>query len=197
MKNSASLQLLPDWFIRYKFVNSLFLGLSVGAIFTIYAPLDPSIYSLGGVALAIAMLIVARLYPHIMTTVWFFRISLFVEVVLLLAILYFLLFPYTYQTALLVYIGYQITFVFGSYLVRAETLLLASDTLLTRLDTAKQLGYLVGMASSYLFYRLIAYYGIDNNQEKVYDLHYLLFGTEMLVIWLIIKSFKRSATPTL
>ncbi len=197
MKNSASLQLLPDWFIRYKFVNSLFLGLSVGAIFTIYAPLDPSIYSLGGVALAIAMLIVARLYPHIMTTVWFFRISLLVEVVLLLAILYFLLFPYTYQTALLVYVGYQITFVFGSYLVRAETLLLASDSLLTRLDTAKQLGYLVGMASSYLFYQLIAHYGIDNNQEKVYDLHYLLFGTEMLVIWLIIKSFTRSTTPAL
>ncbi len=197
MKNSASLQLLPDWFIRYKFVNSLFLGLSVGAIFTIYAPLDPSIYSLGGVALAIAMLIVARLYPHIMTTVWFFRISLLVEVVLLLAILYFLLFPYTYQTALLVYVGYQITFVFGSYLVRAETLLLASDSLLTRLDTAKQLGYLVGMASSYLFYQLIAHYGIDNNQEKVYDLHYLLFGTEMLVIWLIIKSFTRGTTPAL
>ena len=191
MVKNASLQLLPDWFIRYKFVNSLFLGLSVGAIFTIYAPLDPSIYSLGGVGLAIAMLIVARLYHRIMTTAWFFRISLFVEVVLLLAILYFLLFPYTYQTALLVYIGYQTTFIFGSYLIRAETLLLSSDTLLTRLDTAKQLGYLIGMASSYLFYKLIALYGIQNNQEKVYDLHYLLLITEVIVIWLIVMSFKR------
>ena len=191
MVKNASLQLLPDWFIRYKFVNSLFLGLSVGAIFTIYAPLDPSIYSLGGVVLAIAMLIVARLYHRIMTTSWFFRISLFVEVVLLLAILYFLLFPYTYQTALLVYIGYQITFVFGSYLVRAETLLLSSDTLLTRLDTAKQLGYLIGMASSYLFYKLIALYGTQSNQDKVYDLHFLLLITEVIVIWLILMSFKR------
>jgi len=191
MIKNASLQLLPDWFIRYKFVNSLFLGLSVGAIFTIYAPLDPSIYSLGGVLLAVAMLIVARLYHRIMTTSWFFRISLFVEVVLLLAILYFLLFPYTYQTALLVYVGYQITFVFGSYLVRAETLLLSSDTLLTRLDTAKQLGYLIGMTSSYLFYRLIALYDIQSNQDKVYDLHYLLLGTEVIVIWLIFKSFER------
>ncbi len=190
MKNS-SLQLLPDWFIRYKFVNSLFLGLSVGAIFTIYAPLDPSIYSLGGVMLAVAMLIVARLYHHIMTTSWFFRISLFVEVVLLLAILYFLLFPYTYQTALLVYIGYQTTFVFGSYLVRAETLLLSSDALLTRLDTAKQLGYLIGMALSYFFYKLIALYGIQSNQDKVYDLHYLLLIAEVIVIWLILKSFKK------
>ncbi len=191
MVKNASLQLLPDWFIRYKFVNSLFLGLSVGAIFTIYAPLDPSIYSLGGVVLAIAMLIVARLYHRIMTTSWFFRISLFVEVVLLLAILYFLLFPYTYQTALLVYIGYQTTFVFGSYLVRAETLLLSSDILLTRLDTAKQLGYLIGMASSYLFYKLIALYGTQSNQDKVYDLHYLLLITEVVVIWLILMSFKR------
>lgn len=191
MIENSSLQLLPDWFIRYKFVNSLFLGLSVGAIFTIYAPLDPSIYSLGGVMLAVAMLIVARLYHHIMTTSWFFRISLFVEVVLLLAILYFLLFPYTYQTALLVYIGYQTTFIFGSYLVRAETLLLSSDTLLTRLDTAKQLGYLIGMAFSYLFYKLIALYGIQGNQEKVYDLHYLLLITEVIVIWLILMSFKR------
>ncbi len=193
MKKSSSLELLPDWFIRYKFVNSLFLGLSVGAIFTIYAPLDPSIYSLGGVCLAVAMLIIARLYHKIMTIDWFFRISIFVEVVLLSAICYFLLHPYTYQTALLVYIGYQTTFVFGSYLVRAETLLLSSDTLLTRLDTAKQLGYLVGMTASYLFYKLIAYYGIEENQEKVYDLHYLLFVTEVLVIWSIIKSFKRTS----
>ena len=191
MIKNSSLQLLPDWFIRYKLVNSLFLGLSVGAIFTIYAPLDPAIYSLGGVVLAIAMLIIARLYHRIMTTSWFFRISLFVEVVLLLAIFYFLLFPYTYQTALLVYIGYQTTFVFGSYLVRAETLLLSSDTLLTRLDTAKQLGYLIGMASSYLFYKIIALYGIQSNQDKVYDLHYLLLITEIIVIWLIFMSFKR------
>jgi len=191
MQKSLSLKLLPDWFIRYKFVNAFFLGLSVGAIFTIYAPLDPSIYSLGGVALAVAMLIVARLYHRIMTISWFFRISLFVEFVLLMAIAYFLTFPYTYQTALLVYIGYQATFVFGSYLVRAETLLLPSDTLLTRLDTAKQLGYLAGMASSYLFYKIVAHYGIESNQEKVYDLHYLLLITEIIVIFLIFKSFKR------
>jgi len=191
MRKNTALRLLPDWFIRYKFVNSLFLGLSVGAIFTIYAPLDPSIFSLGGVALAVAMLIVARLYHRIMTISWFFRISLFVEAVLFLAICYFLIFPYTYQTALLVYVGYQVTFIFGSYLVRAETLLLPSDLLLTRLDTAKQLGYLIGMATSYLFYQLIAYYGITGNQDKVYDLHYLLLLTEAVVIWLILRSFKK------
>ena len=192
MNNNTALQLVPVWFIRYKFFNSLFLGLSVGAIFTIYAPLDPSIYSLGGIFLAIAMLIVARFYHRILNTEWFFRISLFVEAVLLLAILYFLINPYTYQTALLVYIGYQITFIFGSYLVRAETLLLETDWLLTRLDTAKQLGYLFGMAFSYLFYRIIAHYGIQSNQDQVYDLHYLLLFVEIAVMILIVKSFKKS-----
>ncbi|HEC05154.1 MAG TPA: hypothetical protein ENI84_03025 [Thiothrix sp.] len=184
--------LIPEWFIRYKFFNSLFLGLSVGTIFTLYSPLQPSIYSLGGIFLAVAMLIVARLYHHILNAHWFFRISLWVEVILLVAMIYFLLFPYTYQTALVIYMGYQITFVFGSYLVRAETLLLEKDTLLIRLDTAKQTGYLVGMGGSYVFYELLNHYGIEEKQAQVYDLHFLLIAIELIVIVLIFKSFKRS-----
>ena len=186
------LTLIPKWFIRYKFFNSLFLGLSVGAIFTIYAPLEPSIYSVGGIALAIGMLIVARFYQQILNTEWFYRISLMVEVVLFLAVGYFLLFPYTYQTALLVYLGYQLTFVFGSYLVRAETLIIQSESTLTTLDSAKQLGYLVGMAGSWAFYKILEHYQITDNETKVYDLHYLLLGIELLIIILIIKSFRRS-----
>jgi len=183
--------LIPKWFIRYKFFNSLFLGLSVGAIFTLYAPLEPSIYSLGGIFLALGMLGVARLYQHILNAYWFFRISLLVEVVLFLAILYFLFNQYNYQTALIMYIGYQITFIFGSYLVRAETLLLKMDTLLTQLDTAKQLGYLVGMSVSYLLYKVLSTQGITDNQEKVYILHHLLVIIEMIVIGLVLKSFKK------
>ena len=185
------LTILPKWFIRYKFFNSLFLGLSVGAIFTLYAPLEPSLYSIGGVVLAVAMLIVARLYDYILNATWFFRISLFVEVVLLAAILWFLYFNYSYQTALLMYIGYQVTFIFGSYLVRAETLLLKTDVLLTKLDTAKQLGYLLGMGLSYIFYKMIKQYGTESHQVQVYDLHFLLLAVEIVVIVLIIKSFKK------
>jgi len=185
------LTIIPQWFIRYKFLNSLFLGLSVGSIFTIYAPLEPSIYSLGGVILALAMLMVARLYHTILNATWFFRISLGVEGVLLVAIGYFLMASYSYQTALILYIGYQVTFVFGSYLVRAETLLLSTDTLLTRLDSAKQLGYLLGMGCSYLYYQAVAYYDITSPQEQVYLLHFLLLGVEMGVIGLVVKSFKR------
>ena len=189
------LTILPEWFIRYKFFNSLFLGLSVGAIFTLYAPLEPSIYSLGGVFLALAMLLVARLYNHILNAKWFFRISLFVEVVLVFAILYFLTCQYNYQTALLMYIGYQTTFVFGSYLIRAETLLLKTDTLLTKLDTAKQLGYLLGMGISYIFYKVLNANNILDNQTQVYDLHYLLLAVEIIVIFLIVKSFRRVLSP--
>jgi len=185
------LTLIPKWFIRYKFFNSLFLGLSVGAIFTLYTPLEPSLYSLGGVLLAVGMLLIARLYHTILNTEWFFKISLFVEVILLLAMCYFLSAPYTYQTALILYIGYQATFVFGSYLVRAETLLLKTDALLTELDTAKQLGYLLGMGVSYLFYKIITHYGISGNQDQVYFLHFLLVGIEIIVIFLILKSFRR------
>ena len=185
------LNIIPSWFIRYKFFNSLFLGLSVGAIFTLYAPLEPSIYSLGGVILAVLMLIVARFYHRILNADWFFRISLFVETVLLFAMLYFIYASYSYQTALLLYIGYQITFVFGSYLVRAETLLLKTDTLLTKLDTAKQLGYLVGMGISYIIYKAFAHYGIENPQDQVYNLHFLLIAIEIIVIILIFKSFRR------
>jgi len=165
--------------------------LSVGAIFTLYAPLEPSVYSLGGVLLAMGMLLVARFYHHILNAEWFFRISLFVEVVLLLAMLYFIYASYTYQTALLLYVGYQVTFLFGSYLIRAETLLLKTDTLLTKLDTAKQLGYLAGMGIVYLIYKAFAHYGIENPQNQVYDLHYLLIGIELIVIVLIMKSFKK------
>jgi len=88
------------------------------------------------------------------------------------------------------YIGYQVTFVFGSYLVRAETLLLKTDALLTKLDTAKQLGYLLGMAISYLFYEAVKAYGVESHQTQVYDLHFLLLAVEVIVITFIIKSFR-------
>jgi len=188
------LRLNPKWYLRYKFLNSLFLGLSVGAIFTIYAPLKPSIYSIGGIALAVGMLLIARLYDKILNIEWFYKISLLVELVLLFVMLIFLLHPYSYQTALLVYIGYQVTFMFGSYLVRAETIIAKDDTLLTAIDTAKQLGYLFGMALSYLFYKVLEHYSISQNKEQVYDLHFILVGVELFIIFSIIKSFKKNSS---
>ena len=185
------LKIVPFWFIGYKFFNSLFLGVSVGAVFTIYSSLNPSIYSIGGIFLAFSMLIIARFYKYILNTKWFFIISLLVEIVLLLSIFYFIYSPYNYASALFIYIGYQITFVFGSYLVRAETLLLKTNSLLTKVDTAKQLGYLLGMGFSYLTYMLFDCYKITNPQTQVYMIHYGLIVIEIVVIILVIKSFSK------
>ena len=82
------------------------------------------------------------------------------------------------------------TFVFGSYLVRVETLLLKTDILLTQLDTAKQLGYLLGMGLSYIFYMVLTRLEIESSQDQVYALHFLLISIECIILVLIVKSFK-------
>ena len=179
-------------FIRYKFFNSLFLGTSIGSVFTIYSPLEPAVYSIGGIALAVSMLFIATLYARILNINSFYKISLFVELVILCVIIAFLLFSFNYQIALIVYIGYQITFMFGSYLIRGETLLLKKDRLLTLVDVSKQLGYLVGLSASFLFYKLIEYqFQIIDNQTQVFYIHYFLLLIEILVILFLIKSFEK------
>lgn len=179
-------------FIYYKFFNSLFTGLSVGSVFTLYTPLEPSVFSLGGVVLALAMLVVAKFYVTIMNRHWFYKISLGVEVVMLLLVVYFLLFGYGYMTALLMYIGYQMTFAFGSYLVRAETMLIPSRSILTFLDVAKQKAYLVGMAAAYLFYQVLeTYFGVRENGSQIYTMHFVLVAVECITIALLVKAFRR------
>jgi hypothetical protein len=126
----SNLNLNQRAFIIYKWFNSLFLGVSIGSVFTIYEPLDPSIYSLGGIFLALVMIIVAKFYHKILNAYYFFRISILVELIVLAMLVSFLIFSYSYQTALFIYIGYQITFVFGSYLVRAETLVFNDNEVL-------------------------------------------------------------------
>ena len=179
-------------FIKYKFFNSLFLGTSIGSIFTIYTPLEPSVYSIGGIILAVGMLIVATLYSKILNINYFYKISLFVELVILSVIVAFLLFSFNYQIALLVYIGYQITFMFGSYLMRGETLILKKDRILTLVVMSNQFGYLVGLLLSYLFYKAIEYqFQIIDNQSQVFYIHYLLLFIESLVIIFLIRSFEK------
>tara|TARA_E500000331_G_scaffold1918_1_gene1975 strand:- start:2238 stop:2825 length:588 start_codon:yes stop_codon:yes gene_type:complete len=179
-------------FIKYKFFNSLFLGTSVGSIFTIYSPLEPSVYSLGGIFLALGMLFVATLYSKILNINYFYKISLFVELVILSVIIAFLLLSFNYQIALFVYIGYQLTFMFGSYLVRGETLIIKKDRLLTLIDVAKQFGYLLGLGASFLFYKFIEYqFQIIDNQTQVFYIHYFLLLIEIIVIILLVKSFEK------
>lgn len=179
-------------FLKYKFFNSLFVGISVGSIFTLYAPLQPSIYSLGGIFLALAMLVVAKFYSQLLNLKAFFLISLLVEMVILLAVAYFLLVSYSYTTALFVYLSYQFTFVFGSYLWRAETLFFPRAELLSMIDVVKQKAYLVGMVLSFVFYKALEYlYNITDKQEQVYTIHFLLLVCEMLTIFYLRKAFRK------
>jgi hypothetical protein len=175
----------------YKFVNSIFNGLSVGAIFTIYAPLEPSIFSIGGILLAVGLIIVAKFYDKLIQIDKFFWVSLFVEVVILSVIILFLSIGFDYMVALSIYLGYQISFIFGSYLVRAETLFVSDKALLSKLDIYKQSGYLCGLATSWVFYKILEnFYNITTNNDKVFYLHILLLFVEILTIFLIFKSFK-------
>ena len=184
-------KILTREFLKYKLTNSAFLGVSVGSIFTLYEPLMPSVYSIGGIALAFGMLFLAKLYSRILNVAAFYKISLFVELVLLALILIFLFFSYSYTTALLFYIAYQLTFLFGSYLIRAETLFLKRAKILEFVDVAKQKGYLIGLLISYLFYEFLEhFYGIYEKQTQVYMLHYLLLAFELLTLYYLRKSFK-------
>jgi len=187
------LKIVPRHYIRYKGVNSFFTGLTVGAVFTIYAVLDPSIFSLGGIFLAVGMLVIAKFYEKILNLKTFYYISLLVVWVMLGLVAWYLLRPYGFATALLVYMGYQVTFMFGSYLVRAETLFLHRKQILSWLDMAKQAGYLAGMLVSWLFYKMMVWvWHIEDHARQVYYLHWLLLVTEILIIWLLFRSFEKA-----
>ena len=160
-------QLNSKNFVIYKFLNSLFMGTSIGCIFTIYMPLEPSIYSIGGIVLALGSILIASQYAKILNSSYFYKISLFVELVILAVIVSFLVFSYSYQIALCVYIGYQITFVFGSYLIRGETLLLKKESLLKAVDISKQTGYLIGLLFSYIIYLLIGIQSADLSSDNI------------------------------
>ena len=202
---ASTLQINHRNFIIYKFFNSLFTGVSVGSIFVIYSDnIDPSIYSLGGIVLASLMMLVSLMYSKILNNHYFFRISLFVELVLFIMVLYFLIFSYSPLTSLLIYCGYQLSFVFGSYLVRAETLALKNNKILTWVDLSKNAGYLLGLAISFFFYKIIELdfnfqimsyeirgLNITDNNLQVYNIHYLLVFLEIVIIYSLVKSFRK------
>ena len=191
------MRIVPRNYIKYKAANSFFTGLTVGAIFTIYSALEPSIFSVGGIVLALGMLAVARFYEKIMKLKIFFLISLFVELVMLVLILWYMAMPYKTVSALLIYAGYQLTFVFGSYLVRAETLFLNRKKILSWIDMAKQAGYLAGLLVSWLFYKALErFWQISDRFEQVYLLHWLLLVTEVSIILLLFFSFEKIKIKT-
>ena len=181
-------------FLIYKLFNSSFTGLSIGILFTIYQPLeDPSIYSLGGMFLAIGMLIIAKFYDKLLNINSFFKISLFVEIVILLTLFIFLFLHYSLTSALLIYCSYQLTFIFGGYLVRAETLVAQDKEFLGKIDVNKQVGYLFGLGASYTFYKALEFgYDISDSKSQICILHYFLVSLQSLIIFLLVSSFRNS-----
>ena len=185
------MKLKENNFLWYKLLNSSFTGLSIGILFTIYQPLtDPSIYSLGGIVLATAMLVIARFYDRLLNIQRFFQISMVVEIIMMITLLLFMVLQYTYTSALLVYIGYQFTFIFGGYLVRAETLVAKDKELLGKIDINKQLGYLLGLGLSFLFYKALEYgFELTNAKTQINILHYFLVTLQSLIILILANSF--------
>ena len=185
------MKLKENYFLWYKLLNSSFTGLSIGILFTIYQPLsDPSIYSLGGIVLATAMLVIAKFYDRLLNISKFFQISMGVEIVMLITLLLFMILQYTFTSALLVYIGYQFTFIFGGYLVRAETLVAKDKELLGKIDINKQLGYLLGLGISFLFYKALEYgFEITDPKIQINILHYFLVALQSLIILILSNSF--------
>ena len=177
-------------YICYKFLNSLFFGVSIGSIFVLYTPLEPSIYSLGGIVLALGMLFVAKCYDVLMNLRAFFYATVFVESVVLIFVLAFLVFGYSYMIALSIYIGYQLTFMLGNYLVRMETIALKKTAILSFVDVMKQKGYLLGMVASYGFYKFLEYLDVSDKKIQVYDLHVGLFVLQILIMYSVFRAFK-------
>ena len=177
-------------YLWYKLLNSLFFGLAVGSVFVLYTPLEPSVFSLGGIGLAIGLLVVAKGYEKMMNLLVFYRVTLFVEFLALLIVVSFLLFQYSYSDVLFIYISYQLTFVIGNYLMRMETLALKRTSLLSFADVIKQKGYLAGMVISYLFYKIIEFFGIADKEMQVYYLHALLLVIQIVILWCVFKAFR-------
>ena len=186
------MQLNNKWFLTYKLFNSAFTGLSVGILFTIYNPLDPEIYSLGGIILASAMLVIAKFYEKLLNIKSFYFISVLVEACMLITVLVFLILKYSLVSALIIYILYQFTFIFGGYLVRAETLVAQNKELLAKIDINKQIGYLLGLAFSFLIYKVLENsFNISETKDQIIVLHYILLTLQFSILAFLLLSFDK------
>ena len=191
--NSSTLNF--GWFLAYKFFNSLFLGLSIGAVFTLYEPLSPATFSAGGVGLALATMVIATQYHRIFDPWWFFRLSLGVEVIILFGVIGVLIYPIEQPLALFIYLGYQVTFALGSYLVRCETLLVVEQRRLTQLDVTKQIAYLIGMGASWAAYLMMEnHLAVVDKAAQVVAIHGPLLVVEAAVIACLVLAFSRAGS---
>jgi putative membrane protein len=179
-------------FITYKFINTMFMGIAIGSYVTQYKPIKIDDYPIMGIIFAFLTIGIASLYKRIMKIDYFFKFLLTVELIMLVWIIFFLVYPYSYQVALLIYIARSITFLFGDFLGRAETIFLNKTEILSSIDIFKQIGNISGMILSVLFYKWIEEtYLISDNESKVYYIHFILASLQVIIIFLVFKSFRR------
>ena len=181
-------------FIFYKFINTMFTGIAIGSYVVQYEPIKIDDFPIMGIIFAILTIPISLLYQRILTIDYFFRFLLLVELIMLIWITLFLISPYSYQIALLIYIARNITFLFGDFLGRAETLFLKKKRILSSIDVIKQIGSICGMILSVLIYKYLQdIYLISDNQTKVYYIHFILIVLQILILISVFKSFKKKS----
>ena len=180
------------FYLWYKLLNAVFLGCSLGTIFIIYAPLNPKIFSIGGIALAIGAWILTLFYTKILKEKPYKAILIGIECIPFCYILAFLLFPNTFFGAIIIYTLYQITFIFGDYLGRAETLIFKHKHILSWLDKLKQIGYLLGLGIAFIFYTILEFFEISQKEAQIYYIHFVLLLLQCAIFFTLICAFKRN-----
>ena len=136
--------------------------------------------------------LVALGYSKLFNLTAFFRISLGVELIALISVLAILIYPGGFALAAGIYLGFQLALIFGSYLGRLETLVVAKDNL-KHLDIGKSIGALLGLAFAAAFYQLArTWLNTDDINSLVQVIHYPLLIVQAANVGLLLMSFDRS-----
>lgn len=186
----SALKLKP--FIGYKATNAFFQGVWGTAYVGLMTPLAPELFSAGGIGFSFGTWLVALGYSKLFNLSAFFRISLGVEIVALLSVLAILFYPAGFTLAATVYLGFQLALIFGNYLGRLETLVVARDNL-KHLDIGKSIGALLGLAFAAAFYQFARQWlNTDDSMRLVQLIHYPLLVVQTANVGLLLISFDRS-----
>ena len=130
---------------------------------------------------------IALLYSKLINIKAFFFVTVLIELLALWTVIYYLFQPN--NTAIVIYICYQIMFVFGNYTLRTETIFLQPIKTLTALDSSKQIGYIAGLAASSLFYSLFA----AEKLTQIYYMHFALLFVQILALYCVFRAFRKGS----
>ena len=189
-----ALRLKP--FIGYKATNAFFQGVWGTAYVGLMTPLPPEVFSAGGIGFSIGTWLVALGYSKLFNLTAFFCISLGVELVAFISVIAILIYPEGFALAAGIYLGFQLALIFGSYLGRLETLVVAKQRL-KHLDIGKSIGALLGLAFAAAFYQFArSWLNTDDSTSIVQFIHYPLLIVQTANVVLLLISFDRSRFDT-